>query len=239
MKHTIFFTLLMFCIPALGQTNLPVGVSKVDSVFAPKLTGETYIEFKRFKGDPFITDDWMESDILLVSGQMVHKKNIKYDGLQDQVVWLNPVNTNKYTLDKLAISEFWYTNTMGEPVHFRRLSVADTKTGRISEVFAEAIIEGKISFYIQHRIMKVEAENIIEDNKTFTIDVLGKKPLYYIKLPSGSYFVTGSITKNSFLKLFPDQRKAISKLLNKNHLNFHTESEVKKVIELLNKELFQ
>lgn len=239
MKHTIFFKLLMFCIPAFGQSNMPVGVSKVDSVFAPRLTGETYTEFKRFKGDPFITDDWMESDILLVSGQMVHKKNIKYDGLQDQVVWLNPVNTNKYTLDKLAISEFWYTNTMGEPVHFRRLSVADTKTGRISEVFAEAIIEGKISFYIQHRIMKVEAENIIEDNKTFTIDVLGKKPLYYIKLPSGSYFVTGSISKNSFLKLFPDQRKAISKLLNKNHLNFHTESAVQKAIELLNKELFQ
>jgi hypothetical protein len=153
-------------------------------------------------------------------------------------VWLNPVNANKFTLDKLAISEFWYKNELDIPFHFRRLSVADTKTSHISEVFAEAIIEGKISFYIRHQIMKVEVENITEDNKTYAIDVLGEKPLYYIKLPSGTYFVTGRITRNSFLKLFPDQRKAINMLLSKNHLNFRSKSAVQKIIELLNREMF-
>ena len=239
MRQTIFFKLLIFCITAFGQNNLPVGVSTVDSVFAPKLTGETYTEFKRFRGDPFITDDWMESDILLVTGQTVHKKNIKYNGLLDQVVWLNPVNANKYTLDKLAISEFWYKNALNQPVHFKRISVSDSKTGRTTEVFVEAIIEGKISLYIQHRMMKVEAENIIENNKTYSIDVLSEKQLYYIKLPSGTYFVTNRITRNAFFKLFPDQRKAINKLLIKNHLNFRSESAVQKIIELMNRELFQ
>ena len=239
MKHTIFVALLMFCIPAFGLTSFPVGVSNVDSVFAPKLTGETFTEFKRFKGNQFITDDWMESDILLTTGQLVHKKNIKYNGLLDQVVWLNPINSGEYMLDKLSVNEFWYKNEMGEPIHFRRISMVDSKTGRRSEVFAEAVVEGKVSIYIQRRIMKVTAENINdEDNKTYSIVVLGPKPIYYIKLPSGTYFVTDKITRHSFLKLFPDQRKAISKLLSKNHLNFRSESAVIKTIELLNRELF-
>ncbi len=239
MKHTIFFTLLMFCIPALGQINLPVGLTNVDSVFAPRLTGEMYTEFKRFKGNPFITDDWMESEILLATGQIVHKKDIKYNGLLDQVVWLNPVNSNQVILDKLSLNEFWYVNMKGEQVHFRRIDIVESATGHHSQVFAEAAVEGKISFFIQRRIMRVEAENIIEDNKTYSIDVLEPKPLYYIKLPSGTYFVTGRITRHSFLKLFPDQRKVISKLLSKNHLNFRSESALIKTIELMNRELFR
>src|SRR5450830_2116500 len=105
MKHTIFVALLMFCIPAFSMTSFPVGVSTVDSVFATKLTGESYNEFKRFKGNPFIMDDWMESEILLATGQIVHKKDIKYNGLLDQVVWLNPVNSNQVILDKLSLNE--------------------------------------------------------------------------------------------------------------------------------------
>jgi len=228
----------MFCIPAFSMTSFPVGVSTVDSVFAPKLTGESYNEFKRFKGNPFIMDDWMESEILLATGQIVHKKDIKYNGLLDQVVWLNPVNSNQVILDKLSLNEFWYVNMKREHVHFRRIDIVESATGHHSQVFAEAAVEGKISIYIQRRIMKVEAENIIEDDKTYSIDVLEPKPLYYIKLLSGTYFVAGRITRNSFLKLFPDQRKAISKLLSKNHLNFRSESAVIKTIELLNRELF-
>ena len=87
--------------------------------------------------------------------------------------------------------------------------------------------------------MKVEAENIIENNKTYSIDVLSEKPLYYIKLPSGTYFVTARMTRSSFLKLFPDQRKAINKLLIKNRLNFRSENGVQKIIELMNRGLFQ
>jgi hypothetical protein len=239
MKHAILVALLMFCIPAFGRASFPVGVSTVDSVFEPKLTGETFTDYKQFKGNQFFTDDWMESDIRLVTGQLVHKKNIKYNGLLDQVVWLNPVNSGEYMLDKLSVDEFWYRNIMGEPVHFRRISTTDSKTGQRLDVFAETVVEGKVSIYIQRRIIKKGVENINDkDNKTYSIDVLGPKPVYYIKLPSGTYFVTGKITRHSFLKLFPDQRKAISKLLNKNHLNFRSESAVIKTIELLNRELF-
>ncbi len=239
MKNTIFFSLLVFCIPIFSQNNLYVGTSNVDSVFAPKLTGETFTEYKRFKGNQFITDDWMESEILLAAGQVVHNKNIKYNGLLDQVIWLNPVNSIQVILDKLSINEFWYRNLTGETVRFRRIEIVDPASGHHTQVFAEAAVEGKISFYIQHRIMKTETENIIENKITYNIDVLGSKPIYYIKLPSGSYFAASHITKHSFLKLFPEQRNAITKLLNKNHLNFRTESAIIKTIELLNRELVQ
>ena len=237
MKNIIFFSLLVFCIPLFSQNTLSAGITNVDSVFAPKLTGETFTEYKRYKGNQFLTDDWMESEILLTTGQVVHNKNIKYNGLLDQVIWLNPVNSNQVILDKLSINEFRYKNMMGETVHFRRIDVVDTSSGHHLQVFAEAAVEGKISFYIQHRIMKTETENIIENKMTYNIDVLDSKPIYYIKTPSGSYFAASHITKYSFLKLFPEQRKAITKILNKNHLNFRTETAIINTIEVLNKDL--
>jgi hypothetical protein len=99
-------------------------------------------------------------------------------------------------------------------------------------------VEGKVSLYIQRRIRKIDAENRFKEDKLYAYEVLGAEPIYYIKSPSNNYVVMTKFSRSSFLKLFPTERKSIIKLLNKNHLNFNSESSVVKIIELINKEIF-
>jgi len=108
----------------------------------------------------------------------------------------------------------------------------------LSEIFTEVVTEGKVSLYIQRRIRKIDVETRFKDDKLYTIDIFGPEPLYFIKLLANNYAVMNKITRNSFLKLFPTERKSILKLLSKNHLNFKTESSVVRIIELMNKEIF-
>lgn len=236
MKHYLYLSFLLICISINAQTK-GTTISEVDSIFSPKLTGTTFID-KRYNGDPYFNKDWVESNILLSTGEMVYAKKLKYNGLLDEVVWLNASNFKEFKLDKLNISDFWFKNTQNKSVHFKRINVNATTTGHQSDSFVEVAIEGKISLYIQHRISMIGSENIYENNKLYNLDIIEPRPLYCIKLLSNRYVTMTKIRRNSLLKLFPEQKKAIIKLLNKNHLNFSSESEIVKIIDLMNKEIF-
>jgi len=208
-----------------------------DSVFSTKLTGETFIE-KRYKGDPFFTNDWVKGAVLLTSGDTVSGKRIKYNGLLDEIIWLNPFNLRKVKLDKSYISEFWYKNIQGKTIHFKRINVNDLSAVQQPAIFVEVALEGKVSLYIQHKFRVFDTENFYEDAKQYSIELIEPSTMYYIKLPSNKYIVAKSIKRNTLLNLFPEQKKDIVKLLKLNHLNFKSESSIIKVIDKLNKELF-
>ncbi len=237
MRHSILLVCILFCISAHSQTDTLSLVSDVDTIFIPKLTGETFTDLKKFNGNQYINEDWVEGNILLSSGEMIYKTKIKYNGLLDELIWINSSSLRKIKQDKQQIKEFWYKNIQNESIHFKKISINNPANNQ-SEIFAEVAVEGKVSFYIQRKITKVGEENRYRDDKLYTFDVLGPKSLYYIKLPTNNYVAMTRIRRNSFLKLFPTERKSIVKMLNKNHLNFKTESSVAKIIELMNAEIF-
>lgn len=236
MKHYLYILFLFFSISINAQPIVTTGISEVDSVFSPKLTGSTFIA-KRYNGNQYFNENWAESDILLSNGVMVYGKQLKYNGLLDELIWLNPSNYARFKLDKLSISDFWFKNIQDKPIHFKRIN-PDKTTVQPSYIFVEVVTEGKVSLYIQQRISIVGSENIYENNKLYTIDLIEQRPVYYIKLPSNRYVTMIKVRRNSFLKLFPEQKKTIIKLLNKNHLNFNSESNIIKIIDLINKEIF-
>lgn len=237
MRHFIFLACILFSVSANSRLNTFPPVTDVDSIFSRRLTGETFMDLMKYNGNQYINDDWVEGDILLSTGEKVYGNKIKYNGLLDEVIWLNSSGLREYKLDKQLISEFWYKNIRGESIHFKKLSVVKASNNQ-SEIFAEVAAEGKVSLYIQRRITKVDGENRFKEDRLYAFDILGPEPLYYIKLPSNNFAVMSKITRNSFLKLFPTERKSIIKVLNKNHVNFKTESSVVRAIELINNEIF-
>ena len=238
MRYSVLLAYILFCISANSQTNVPLLVSDTDSIYSPRLTGETFIDLKKYTGNQYIQEDWVEADMLLSTGETAYKSKIKYNGLLDEVIWINPYSLRKIKVDKQQISEFWFKNSQGESIHFKKIRVDNPTTNEKTDIFAEVAVEGKVSLYIQRKITKIGQENRFNEDKLYTFDVIGPKPAYYIKLPSNRYVAMTIIRRNSFLKLFPAERKSIIKLLNKNHLNFKTESSFAKIIELINTEIF-
>ena len=236
MKYYLYFLVLLICTSINAQTNVPVKAPEVKSIFSPKLTGETFIEKKGYKGEQFFNKDWQESDILLSTGEEIHGEKLKYNGLLDELIWVNTSNYQQFKVDKSFISDFWLKNGTGTSNHFKRINVNEQKDENSSDIFAEVGVEGKVSLFIQRRIKIVGEENIYQNGTLYLLESIGAKPLYYIKTPTNHYLLLNRIRKNAFLKLFPEQKKEIAKIIKDNHLILKTESNLVQLIEILNKE---
>ena len=238
MKHLLYFSFLLFFMSVHAQSDITNDFVGADSIFSPKLTGESFLE-KKYKGDPYFYKEWEKGDILLTTGVTVYNENIKYNGLLDQLIWLNPYSSGKFIIDKLSVADFWFKNVEGVTTHFKRIKTDQPTFGYTSDIFVQVAVEGKLSFYIQRKVHVFGSENYYQDAKLFSIDLVESRPLYYIKLPSNQYCLMTNIRRRVFLKLFPDQKKVIDKVIKANHLNFKNEESFTKIIELLNKEVFK
>jgi len=225
-----------------AQTNALTKIPETDSIFFPRLTGETYIQNRGYEGEQYYNIDFAESDILLTNGKMLYGEKLKYNGLIDEVIWLNTSNLKFFKLDKFSISDFWLKNIKGKTIHFKRINLTEPTLDNQSDIFVEVMVEGKVSLYIQRRIDTYDTRVVEKDSKFYNSRKIRPNPLYYIKLPSNRYLILNRLSRNSFLKLFPEQKKPILKILKANHLRCKSESELISIIELMNKErslLFQ
>lgn len=235
MKHYMCFAFLLICFSINAQNNVTTSVSEVDSIFSPKLTGEIFIPEGQHKGDLFINNKFVKSNILLSTGEMVYGEFLKYNGYLDEVVWINVSNYKQFILDKSYICDFWLKDRLDTPIHFQRINVSDSTDSHRPGIFVEVAIEGKMSLYIQHKISRLPDEIIEVNGQRYYIKAFEPTPLYYIKLPSNRYLKMSKLSRRSFLNLFPEQKKSISRLVRINHLDLKSKSGLIETIDLMNK----
>jgi hypothetical protein len=232
MKKYLYIPLLfLICVLTAAQNNAILKIPEVDSVFASRITGSFFLERKQYFGDQYYNFDWAEGNILLTTGEMVSVKFLKYNGLFDELIWLNAYNY-KFKVDKSFISEFWLKDIEDSYIHFKRFNFNTNDS--VQSFFAEVKVEGKISLYVQRKITPQWPEYLVVNNVRVQYDVLKPTPIYYIKLPSDQYIILNKLHRRTFLKSFPDKKQAINKLINVNHLNIKNEVDFVRLIELMN-----
>lgn len=232
MKNLLYLAFLLISFSINAQIQVGTSISKVDSLFSPKLTGELYKpDTISSRGEQFFNREWVESAVILSTGDRIDGVKIKYNGFLDEVIWQNTSNFKKFKLDKSYICEFWLKDEMDSTIHFQRLNITDSTVKNPSGIFVEVAVEGTLSLYIQHKVSHLVDELVAY--KYFII--YEKTPLYYIKLPSNLYFRMSDLNRKDFLNLFPKQKKTLSKMFRANHLNLKTEKGLIRAIDLMNK----
>jgi hypothetical protein len=236
MRHYIYISLLFICIATSAQVNVRTQIQAVDSTFLPKLTGDFFYESKLYLGEQYYNKDWMTGDILLSTGAMVYDKSLKYNGLFDELIWLNETNFGKFKIDKPFVREFWLKNNPYSTVHFKQINLNEPGNINRQDIFAELRVEGNLSLFIQRKISINRTEFRYVNNVLCQYDVITATPLYYIKLPSNQYLMLTKLRRRAFLKLFPEKKKRIAKIIRTNDLDVSVESDFVKLIELMNNE---
>ena len=237
MKHYINILFLFICISTNAQMNVVQIVPEIDSTFSSKLMGDVFYENRNYVGSQFFNSDWWEGDILLSSGEMVNGKHLKYNGLLDELIWLNTRNLGKFKLDKSFVAEFWLRNTLGTNYHFKQIKVGDAKDIQQQSFFAEVKVEGELSLYIYHKISVVGSVNVRKDNVLLNYNNLENERIYYIKQPSDSFIALHKIRRQSFVSHFPQKAKTINRIIKANDLNIKLEDDFIRLIRLMNIEL--
>jgi len=235
MKYFIGFAFLLICFSINAQNNVIKSVSEVDTIFSPKLTGEIYVPERQYQGELFYNNRFVKSNILLSTGEMAHGELLKYNGYLDEVIWMNHSNYKQFIIDRSYITDFWTKDSLDNPAHFQRINVRDTTISH-RDVFVEVVIEGKISLYIQHQVLCIPDQITYSSGQARYIKTFEPRALYYIKLPSNNYLKMRKLNQSSFLKLFPEQKKSISKLIKKNRLKLKSVKGLIGTIDLMNKE---
>jgi hypothetical protein len=235
MKFYINILLLLICFLSNAQTHVAPVIPVVDSTFTSKLTGDLFYENTYVLGEQYFNQDWADGDILLSNGLLVSNKVIKYNGLIDELIWLNSSNFGKFKVDKSAVSEFWLKNISDHDIHFKRINVSDTSTIHLSNIYAEVKAEGKYSLYIYHRVKVTGSEVVKLEKGSYSFDILTNAPICYIKTPSGHYLKITKLRRTKLLQLFPESKVTIAKMIKSNHLKIRSESDLVKLIELMNK----
>lgn len=238
MKHYIYFALLLMCVPMHAQTNVGSIVPAIDSTFSAKLTGEFFFESKQYIGEQYFNENWAQSDILLSTGEMIYNVLLKYNGLFDEVIWMNTSNFGKFKVDKSFVKEFWLKYESGSSIHFKRINVSEPDKGPQPDIFVEVAIESNFSLYIQRKISVIGSQTLYNNDAFREFETIEPTPVYYIKLPSNHYLKLNKIHRRALLKLFPEKKKAISKIIRVNDLDVSVEAGFAKLIELMNIEVF-
>ncbi len=237
MKKYIF---LLFCVVnsifLSGQNKIVNIIPAIDTIFTPKLTGSFFIEPKQYIGEQFYNNEWIEGDILLASGNEIKNELLKYNGVYDELIWLNQQNFSAFKVDKYLVKEFRIRNKMNEKVRFKQFYPAIADNDSSESIFAEVITEGELSLYIQHKIAVKSPDYIVVNNIRKKYETLLYSPIYYLKLNNGKLLKLTQPGKKSFLKLFPEQQKSIKKIIAAERLNIKHQEDFIQLVKLMNKQ---
>ena len=233
-NHITLFLLLIFN-TINAQTNYVTEIPPVDSTFSTKLTGAYFFEKKQYIGSQFFNIEWVQGNILLTNKEIVQCKSLKYNGLLDELIWLNTCNFGQFKLDKSFIDEFKLKDKADHEVHFKKISIPDSSKNLIKTIFLQVAVEGKLSLYIERSISSQRYEDMIIDNVRCRYSVLKPTPTYYLKISSNKFLIMNKLQRRSFLKLFPEKQKSIIQIMKDNKLEINNESDFINLIRLINK----
>jgi hypothetical protein len=220
-----------------AQTKITNQQAENDSIFEPDLIGEIYHEPLKYVGDQYFYKDWTPGNILLTNGQKVFNKQLKYNGLLDELIWYNPINIGTFKLDKAEISEFWLKKSADEIAHFKQIELPETKEHQTSKIFVQVESEGKFSLYIQRKLRAIGEEDVFMNGHSYLFLTITPKAVYYIKLPSNKMVELNRINQYVLYKLLPEFKSEIQKILKSNRLKLKKEKDLIRLLVLMNRDL--
>lgn len=232
-KYILVLYLILSGRTLFTQTNLVTISPLIDTTFTTNLTGDFFIESKQIVGSQYFNNDWENGDIVLSSGDTIKSKLLKYNGLYDELIWLNTTNYGIFKLDKSNIDKFWLNNKNFNSTYFKKIWVSNEINDSLYLLFTEVAVEGKYSLYIHRKISKKLPQFKVVNNVRRQLDVLESKPEYYIQFPSNEIRRIKKNGRRITLKQIPLPQQRLKKIIHENHLNIGIEKDLIKLFEFL------
>jgi hypothetical protein len=230
MKRVLLFLVIIYFInDASGQKF------NLDSIFEPRLSGVMFQAKTGVRGKQFFNDEWTAGDIKLYTGERVFNKQIKYNGLMDELIWLQADSFRQITLEKHFIDEFQFKNFQGRSPRFKRYRALLSGLIDSSDIFVEVLVENIASLYVFRNIKSEGTENSLEGGVLYSYEILIPRPLYFLILPDRETVTLKKIRRRIVLNALPDRYKnSIKEIIRQNHLSMRTEDDLTRLINLIN-----
>lgn len=230
--HIVYLLLIpLFIIPELVIAQCELISS------TPKLSGELYQQKIIYAGNPFFLDNWVNGDVTLESGEVVKDQLLRYNALEDELIWKEPNSSRPVKLDKMLVASFTLEqrNLVDSILYFERLSNVKKRAFAVSNDFFQLLYRGRYTLFACRWVEKTsQTESVYVGGRGQRALLIVPKTTYYIQLDNEN-IITISLGKKSFINAFTDKYKISRKVLKKNGIRIKNEKELVDAIKWIEK----
>jgi hypothetical protein len=219
------FRIIFLLLPSalLAQPSITNDSIEAEKINVQQLTGEKYLDLAYRNINIFFKNHWNKGSIVLPSGDMVNNLLLRYDGLLDQLIWLND-KIGEVKLDKQNINEFYFYDTL--QYHFKKLNLSSAIDS--SATFCQVLYEGNLKLYVSRKVR--QQTEYFEKNTKYYLYV--PRPTYYVLLNNQFYSISKAKI-NAIYNAFPDKKDALKQRIKQQKLRVKNEQDFIKTIQIV------
>jgi len=219
---------------SMSQSNEIVEISQ--HLRQPVLSGQVVENWPALVGPQFFINEWAEGSVLLKTGEVAENKWLKYDGLNDELIWFNQEVNRQVILDRASVEAFTLKDAQtGSEYYFRKLPLGITGHGK--DMYAQVLTEGNFSLFILRRVAQRGVRERRHQRYTVEIPVIEARPEYLILHPDNNTTLFRRPRRSLFTSLIPGKKRELQQLLSGQDLRFSQEYDMKRAIDLINESL--
>jgi hypothetical protein len=185
--------------------------------YDPRLSGELFTSSMSVDESTYFSKVWLIGDIFLSNGEIVRNKLIRYNGLLDELFWLDHKSNNIIKLDKSSIMRFHFINFQGDTsVYFRKIKVKPDVIADSSEVFGQEIYNGRLSLFILHTFFITRREHFYKEGVPYQKSIYEEEPVYYFRFTNNKSVGIKNLNRKNLYTVFPVYKNQIKKFYRQN-----------------------
>jgi len=198
-----------------------------------KLMGEVYHLNSVSNANYFLQKEWVEATITLKDGDVFEGVKIRYMAFGDELVAYNNSNHSLFIVDKSTVEQFTFLSPgVGSLFVKRKFINLDSLDLSLNKSYFEELYSGTAKLLSFHAIEEQKVTPYTDSNgKMYDVEYR-LKTMYYI-LSDEKGFSKIQLKNRSLYSVYPENKKAIKKLLRKNKTNLSDEASAIQVIKLL------
>ena len=199
-----------------------------------KIPGKQFYPKYIPSGSDFYNDAWCNGYIILENGDRYDDLYLKYNTLKDELITLNGRTNILIMVDKDAVSEFGLFEKEKQITRFKKYYFDKVPKG---EHYFNVLYEGKLRLLIWQRAFEEITASYKDKNGALQIRKYVLRPQFFVCFPNG-HFEQFKFKRYSFLKLFPEEKKEIRRLLRKHKNHMQTYPDYIHAVQLIETEYY-
>lgn len=237
-KYILIFFVVFFHLLACGQNSnfYNANLNQNSNRLQGKLRGEVYYLNPVSNAHYFLQKEWVEGVIMLYDGDVFEGMRIRYMAYGDELVAYNNSNRLLFIVDKSIVKEFAFKWPLGNGLFKERKFVnLDSLDLPYNRTYFEELYSGSARLLAFH---KVEEEKVTpySDKNGKMYDVEYRLNTMYFIVSEENVFSRIKLKNRSLYFVYPENKKAIKKILRKSKINISDEDSAIQALMLIDDE---
>jgi hypothetical protein len=196
------------------------------------LSGELFLPAIPVPVTTYYNNNWLLGDIYLSDGEIIRNEKIRYNGLLDELFWIESKSNKVIKIDKEEISQFHFLNFQGDTsVYYRKIKIKRDIAVDSTEIFAQELFKGKLSLYVQHTFFIERKEMVGALQK----DIYKEELIYFLSLMNNKTVGFKKLNLKNLNAFLPEKEDQIKQYFKENkQTKFKDNTELINLVKFIN-----